>query len=1176
MQFLIFALLIGIQLLLRAILPGPKPLDSMQISHSAEGEPIPFSRGQIRVAGGLTYASDIRGVQVKSKGGKVWHYFQTVFYEILGNPAQGIYRIWADSDVIYDNRPGFPLAIKYTDIGMTFYLGTEDQQPDTDIEAIVGVGGIEAFRGCTGIKMKDLPLHQFSYRLPNFTFETYGGNVNVANLVERFPVYTMDQSSFAHANGWLWCPDDANQLIYMVNAASPHGTGWQLSKIDSTTGNVILSVPLASYPTDAQIRAGAFACFSSGWQNMMSISGDSSTLWVLVPLQTSGHGTEYYEYWVFRTSDLTQLYTFTLPSDFNAIPAMGGTLAVSKDGTYIVKVGDLNAGGWGGWDSPPKILVQKMNGSGGIQWYDTPLDPFLSAIFVDQIRAAVFDENDNLFLTVEEVTSVRTYYIRKYTINPIDCSLILVNQLYLFDNFSGSTGQNAPIAARNNSSNSDYEFAYNVGLGQLVLGVMPSTYVSGSSAAPSPGRFLFIDPTSNSIVTGVDNLYGVNWSFGDRRFRGLWLANNLYFTAANFGSFGDAANETFVSIDTTTGTVAPYSWAIWENVTTWPGLNVTYLPYYNVTENSIMVMEPDSNVDDGTGNPAGSLDILNFPSSTSLQDVVEDCFKAIGLLPADYDCSAGASVNVRGVICKDRQALREFLSSIQPAYFFDIIESDWKLKLVLRDNLAPLVTIPDDDVLDDGSTPPFFEYTDTDPMSVPPWVDITYMDFDKDYQPGSQPSRLPDTSFLSVNSGSSVQLPCVLTSDEAATIGAKILDAAWAERDGIGAKFTQKYLQLEPTDPINLARGTDVQQVKITEGNVSSNFQMDMKTSTYDGLVYSQIRKGTSRSWYTPATVILNSTPVFLPLDTSLLRAQDDSAGLYSAVGASTPNGRVGPCEITRNGIDTGIVSAGAPTWGTFNGSLSTWNPLTRPWEVFDNDNVLIVDLTFGTFFSQSTSDIIRNNGLNLILVGDELIQFCSASQVSANRWQLTQLLRGRMGTETLINTQFDGDNVVLIEQANMENITYDNAQIGTDSEYQALDTANALNSGFVDITDLCRRFYCRAPFRFKASRDMSNNLTVAFLRRSRVAGKPFWTPPYAGGELPVFEVDIMSGSTVLRTITSTASGGGSVIDPILLTVYYSAADQTTDGGTPGNPVDLRIYQLHNVHGRGYPGEDTV
>ncbi|MBN8839788.1 MAG: hypothetical protein J0I25_06260, partial [Sphingomonadales bacterium] len=54
------------------------------------------------------------------------------------------------------------------------------------------------------------------------------------------------------------------------------------------------------------------------------------------------------------------------------------------------------------------------------------------------------------------------------------------------------------------------------------------------------------------------------------------------------------------------------------------------------------------------------------------------------------------------------------------------------------------------------------------------------------------------------------------------------------------------------------------------------------------------------------------------------------------------------------------------------------------------------------------------DRGVNLALVGDELLQFGVAEQLAARRWRLRDLWRGRRGTAATAHAA--GDRFVLIE----------------------------------------------------------------------------------------------------------------------------------------------------------------
>lgn len=105
------------------------------------------------------------------------------------------------------------------------------------------------------------------------------------------------------------------------------------------------------------------------------------------------------------------------------------------------------------------------------------------------------------------------------------------------------------------------------------------------------------------------------------------------------------------------------------------------------------------------------------------------------------------------------------------------------------------------------------------------------------------------------------------------------------------------------------------------------------------------------------------------------------------------------------------------------------------------------------------------------------------------------------------------------------------------------------------------------SPVQIAGARDGSGNLTLTWLRRTRIGGD--WRD---GVDVPLseesekYEIDVMSGSTVKRTITGLTSP----------TASYTAAQQVTDFGSAQSSIAVNIYQLSAKIGRGYAGNATV
>jgi hypothetical protein len=96
------------------------------------------------------------------------------------------------------------------------------------------------------------------------------------------------------------------------------------------------------------------------------------------------------------------------------------------------------------------------------------------------------------------------------------------------------------------------------------------------------------------------------------------------------------------------------------------------------------------------------------------------------------------------------------------------------------------------------------------------------------------------------------------------------------------------------------------------------------------------------------------------------------------------------------------------------------------------------------------------------------------------------------------------------------------------------------------------------SPVHIRGSR-ASGDLTIRWVRRTRVGGDTWEGPEVPlGEEREAYEIDILDGTTVKRTLSVTSP-----------TVLYSAADQTTDFGAPQPSLTVRIAQLSASRGRG-------
>jgi hypothetical protein len=206
-------------------------------------------------------------------------------------------------------------------------------------------------------------------------------------------------------------------------------------------------------------------------------------------------------------------------------------------------------------------------------------------------------------------------------------------------------------------------------------------------------------------------------------------------------------------------------------------------------------------------------------------------------------------------------------------------------------------------------------------------------------------------------------------------------------------------------------------------------------------------------------------------------------------------------------------------------------------------------------------------NGANAALIGDELVQFQNAELIGEKTYRLSKLLRGRQGTEWAIAGHQAGDRFILLNPA-LYTTSIANNLIGRELYYKSVSVGNSLgNTAEEAFTYRGNNLKPFAPVHIKGVRDVSGNLTISWVRRSRVDGD--WRD---GVDVPLaeeferYEVEIMQSTTVKRVISGLTSA----------IATYTSAQQIADFGSNQASVSVKIYQLSSVVGRGYAAIATI
>jgi hypothetical protein len=550
------------------------------------------------------------------------------------------------------------------------------------------------------------------------------------------------------------------------------------------------------------------------------------------------------------------------------------------------------------------------------------------------------------------------------------------------------------------------------------------------------------------------------------------------------------------------------------------------------------------------------------PGSVSLAQVVTDIVtESSPLTSFDIDVIDLSAESVTGYAITQRQSGRESLEPLMSMYFFDVVESAAKLKFVRRGG-AVAVVIPEDDLAAHtagSDMPDQLEMTRQQEVELPREVSVQYLSSEASYQTGVQYGRRILTTSQMAHD---VSFMASMTDTKAKQIADVMCHQPWVARNKFKFATSLKYACLEPTDVIQVVKGDATYTIRIT-GRSEANGILAWEGESEDASIYTQ--SGTASATPAPPTTISVPGPTYLALlDIPLLRDNDNSYGFYAAARGYLPGWHgaqlyKAPDNTTWSQFGNALLNGA--TMGTAVSALGTFSG----GNLFDEANTLSVLLIGGALSSLTEAQVL--NGGNACIIGSELLYFKNAVLTDTNTYTLSGFLRGRRGTEWAMSTHVAAERFVLLTANTVYNQPESSSEIGISRWYKAPAFGSALiNAVSAAFTDTSVRLECLSPVGIGGGRDSSGNLTINWIRRGRtdIEWRDYVDVP-VGETAESYEIDIMSGATVKRTITATTN-----------TASYTAAQQTTDFGSPQSSIPVNIYQMSAAVGRGYVGVATI
>jgi hypothetical protein len=534
------------------------------------------------------------------------------------------------------------------------------------------------------------------------------------------------------------------------------------------------------------------------------------------------------------------------------------------------------------------------------------------------------------------------------------------------------------------------------------------------------------------------------------------------------------------------------------------------------------------------------------PLAETVRTILEDT----GFL--DFD-AGGLSGSMQGYLVDRVASARDMLQPLEMGYFFDSVESGGRIVFRHRARGGSLASLTVDDLVETRAGEPRYTLTRAQETELARAAKLTYTDPNRDYETGSAEARMLTVASSRIAQAS---LPIVIDYDQAVRTAETWLHESWAGRETLSMTLPPSMMRFEPGDMITVNAGGMTRDYRITGAELGGALRIEgrsIEAHIYDGFA-------TAKRDASAAEPIVYGEPVVAFMDLPLITgAETPHAGRIAAF--SRPFGGVAVYRSpTISGFDLNVLIEDAATLGE-----SVLDFFSGPTSRFDHGNSLRVRLYDGEL--AGVSDILLFGGANLAAIENadgewEVLQFGAVELVSAGVYDLRRLLRGQFGTESAMRSPVAaGARFVVLDEAVVEAaMTADERNLAFN--YKAgpapYDISHpAFASETRAFSGLGLRPY--SPVHVRASRNGSGDLTLTWVRRNRL-GADSWEqtdiPMSEASE--AYEVDIMDGASVKRTLTATSPS-----------VIYTAAQQATDFGSTQGAVSVRVYQMSQVFGRG-------
>lgn len=1131
-------------------------LTDNKVTNSSYSIGIPIYFGTYRGAGNVirsTARKETKNVETQEQGKgasaetetTTYTYRVTIAYLLSEGVTSGVPRIWYQGKLIYDysqNNNGFIGEIGGS---IKLYYGTEDQMPDASLEAEFGVGDVTAYQGRCYMVFTDLQLKEFNNEIPQFQFEVVRSKENIVS--GKFDAFTDTELTTGY-KGYLTYNKN-NRFVY-GNLTT--GSNIELFKIDPFNNQIVLKN-------------------SIGWN-------------------TAGEDTI-----KIRKMNILQNGDFVI----SAIKAPGdGTkfVIIDQDTLSVKGVIDYNDMG-SNWSSSGGYTRASFRAPTNLQQYTkndvnyyvgccaSSSGNFQLNRFIDDGTYPNFRVLD-WKLPVSNYSSVGSNIRNSLVYGDLFvCDGVNSDVFYTLctNNLGNNTGTSAIVLSKYNFDNNVMTDNYkvllsntgtiNYNVNQIFLDKVTRVIYILFSAGTELKTYLMKYSIDTNTVLSTNVLFdGLNYPYINTNNSDINFDDNLRRIYINY-NINNQYYIMYYKVDNDTFEVLNYT-----NNSVWGSSKIGFCNSAYVSDLGCEVY-----ISSTSENPQKVL--KNFGPRLSkgtykLSDAVSELI-ALSKLDTKYiDVSELDSDVIYGYMISNPASIRTCLDVLAQAYNFEMVESNFKIKFK-KNGKSPVKTIKFSELSAVNYSPDVkFENDLTterrQELDLPKIINLSYADISRDYQTSTVESKIEN---VYTNQILNIELPMAFTATQAKQISDRILYNYWINRDTYTFSTNYKYLDLEPCDVIKVVKddGSASFTMKITKKEKGGGI-IKWTAVAEDSAVFTQISTAESGSDISQ-TIPVISTSKMLWLDIPILQNTDNDAGVYVASVRQNNNMLWPGSTIYVSDQANGNYLEQASFFNeiTAGNTIDYLNDFSIAYNTKE-DNYLNITDTFSNVtvkvFKGSLNSVTEDqlqNGYNMCLIGNEVLQFKNATLIDTDTYLLDTFYRARFGTDYAVATHKTGDRFVVLNASSktIQRILKDQSQVNTLRYFKNVTFKDKLSTTiynqFINTGVGLKPYAVNNIFGF---RDSANNLNVQFKKRVRGWAKLVDYQSAYDPDSDFYEAEIYTNSTfttVKRLISFYATS-----------FIYSSNDQISDFGTVQTTVYMRIYKKNAIIGRGYPAKITL